>query len=89
MTDETYNAFISYAWVDNQPAGTDQSGWVSTCVDRLRKHRARGFGRKVQGDRVWLDDEPGRVRCADISPVGFARDSVRTADPTGLFVVWP
>nr|WP_295392706.1 toll/interleukin-1 receptor domain-containing protein [uncultured Thiodictyon sp.] len=64
MTDETYNAFISYAWVDNEPTGLDQSkGWVSTFVDRLRKHLARELGRKVQGDRVWLDYE--RLRGSD------------------------
>jgi len=58
-----HNAFISYAWVDNQPSLQDQVGWVSTFVDGLRKHLGRELGRKVQGDRVWLDYE--RLRGSD------------------------
>lgn len=63
MPAETYNAFISYAWVDNAPFVEGQPGWVSTFVDRLKKHLARELGRKEQGDRVWLDYE--RLRGSD------------------------
>lgn len=63
MADETFNAFISYAWVDNEPFEPGQPGWVGTFVDRLRKHLARELGRRVQGERVWLDYE--RMRGSD------------------------
>lgn len=63
MPAEIYNAFISYAWVDNAPFAEGQQGWVSTFVDRLKKHLARELGRKEQGDRIWLDYE--RLRGSD------------------------
>lgn len=63
MPTENHNAFISYAWVDNQPFVAGRTGWVSTFVDRLRKHLGRELGRKEQGDRVWLDYE--RLRGSD------------------------
>lgn len=57
MPAETYNAFVSYAWVDNEPSGAGNTRWVSTFVDRLRKQLARELGRREHGDRVWLDYE--------------------------------
>ena len=57
MTAARHNAFISYAWVDNQPFEAGQPGWVSIFVNGLRMHLGRELGRKEQGDRVWLDYE--------------------------------
>lgn len=61
-----YSAFISYAWVDDQPfddralEGSRPIGWVSTFVDRLRKHLGRAFGSAMEGDRIWFDHEQVR-----------------------------
>jgi len=63
MPTENHNAFISYAWVDNETFVAGRTGWVSTFVDRLRKHLGRELGRKEQGDRVWFDYE--RLRGSD------------------------
>jgi len=57
MPAKQYNAFISYAWVDNQPFAEGRAGWVSTFVDRLRKHLGRELRRQTEGDRVFLDYE--------------------------------
>lgn len=63
MPADTYSAFISYARVDNEPFTDGQDGWVSTFVDRLRKHLARELGRRDLASRVWLDYE--QMRGAD------------------------
>lgn len=73
MDAEHFHAFISYAWADNQPydsqarpleprdpgapAAAGTSGWVSTFVDRYRKHLGRAIGRMPEGERIWLDYE--------------------------------
>ena len=51
MTDR-YNAFISYAWRDNQLFGDSEKGWVSTFVDRLCKHLDRELSRAVAKDPI-------------------------------------
>ena len=54
MPQQQYNAFISYAWVDNQPFEEGRLGWVSTFVDRLRKH----LGRELRRQAVWTFENP-------------------------------
>lgn len=80
MPADNYNAFISYAWVDNQPFVAGRTGWVSIFVDRLRKHVGRELGRKEQGDRVWLDYE--RLRGSD-----NVSDSIREKLRASRFLV--
>jgi hypothetical protein len=68
MDQYRHHAFISYAWVDDQPFDADgnradrsapagQRGWVSTFHDRLRKHLGRALGRTAEGERIWIDYE--------------------------------
>ncbi len=57
MQKERYNAFISYAWVDNEAPIEENRGWVSAFVYRLRKYLAQELGSREEGDRVWLDYE--------------------------------
>lgn len=54
---ERYNAFISYAYRDNEPFAEGEKGWVSTFVDRLRKHLARELRREESRDTLWFDYE--------------------------------
>ena len=57
-----HHIFISYAWADDQPFDAGKHGWVSTFVDRLRKHLGRHLPREHRGD-IWLDYE--RLRGSD------------------------
>ncbi len=57
---DKYNAFISYAWVDNEVPVHRNKGWVSLFVDRLRGHLGRELGRQVEADRIWIDYEQMR-----------------------------
>nr|VFJ65339.1 MAG: TIR domain-containing protein [Candidatus Kentron sp. FM]VFJ65453.1 MAG: TIR domain-containing protein [Candidatus Kentron sp. FM]VFK09301.1 MAG: TIR domain-containing protein [Candidatus Kentron sp. FM] len=56
MTDR-YNAFISYAWRDNQPFQENGQGWVSVLADRLNKLLSRELPRAFSQDTIWLDYE--------------------------------
>ncbi|VFM95426.1 MAG: TIR domain-containing protein [Candidatus Kentron sp. G] len=56
MTDR-YNAFISYAWRDNQPFQEKGKGWISVLADRLNKLLARELPRAFSQDTIWLDYE--------------------------------
>lgn len=55
-----YNAFISYAWRDNQPCGTHPQGWVSVFVDRLTKQLNKELPRALAANGLWLDYEQMR-----------------------------
>ena len=57
LSQKKYNIFVSYAWADNEPFSEGKHRWISTFVDRLRKHLTRELPRKYVGDDVWLDYE--------------------------------
>lgn len=61
----SYNAFISYAWRDNQPFEAGGQGWVGRFVDRLANHLGRTLPRDCAAG-IWLDYEQMRGN-ADIS----------------------
>ena len=56
MTDR-YNAFISYAWCDNETLDPGGKGWISTFVDRLWKLLRRELPREMAKVPIWLDYE--------------------------------
>ncbi len=57
---EKYNAFISYAWRDNEPIDHGGKGWVSTFVNRLRPLLNRKLPREIARHGIWLDYEQMR-----------------------------
>ena len=57
---DRYNAFISYAWCDNEPFSEGGKGWISTFVDRLGKHLKRELPREIENVPIWLDYEQMR-----------------------------
>jgi hypothetical protein len=57
---ELYNAFISYAWRDNETIHNSGNGWVSTFVDGLRKLLSRELPRKISQNNIWFDYEQMR-----------------------------
>ena len=57
---ELYNAFISYAWRDNETIDNSGKGWVSTFVDRLGKLLIRELPREISRHGIWLDYEQMR-----------------------------
>lgn len=57
MTGDKYNAFISYAWADNELPVEGSSGWVSAFLSRLRGQLGRELRRQSEGDRVFIDYE--------------------------------
>lgn len=59
MSDQ-YNAFISYAWRDNEPMDKSGEGWVSTFVNRLRPLLDRELPRNISRHGIWLDYEQMR-----------------------------
>jgi hypothetical protein len=59
MTDR-YNAFISYAWCDNETLDQGGKGWISTFVDRLWKLLRRELPREMAKVPIWLDYEKMR-----------------------------
>jgi hypothetical protein len=54
---DTCNAFISYAWADNEHPVEGSSGWVSAFLSRLRGHLGRELRRQAEGDGVFIDYE--------------------------------
>lgn len=59
MTDR-YNAFISYAWCDNEPLDPGGKGWISTFVSRLQRLLKRELPREMAKVPIWLDYEQMR-----------------------------
>lgn len=56
MRSNSYDIFISYAHVDDDPLPGIVKGWVSTFVDGLRKNLARELGRP-DAYSLWMDYE--------------------------------
>nr|VFJ65333.1 MAG: TIR domain-containing protein [Candidatus Kentron sp. FM]VFJ65449.1 MAG: TIR domain-containing protein [Candidatus Kentron sp. FM]VFK09298.1 MAG: TIR domain-containing protein [Candidatus Kentron sp. FM] len=52
-----FNAFISYAWRDNEPFPGNDEGWVSIFVDGLRVLLNRELPSAFPQGSIWRDDE--------------------------------
>jgi hypothetical protein len=57
MPANIHNAFISYAWVDNEQCVDERNGWVGMFHDRLRALLARELRRQTEAERIWIDYE--------------------------------
>jgi len=58
MTDSyRYNAFISYAWRDNQPFDEGGKGWITTILNYLNKLLSPDLSRAFSRAPIWIDYE--------------------------------